>query len=163
MTIIDLIMRGVGDHPAIAAPEAVQFASTDPAATPISGLLFRPSGAGPLPAVVMLHGCAGMFSKSGRLKKRPTFWARWLVDKGYAALLVDSFSRRGVGSICQIKKRPINPDLERPFDAYGGLAYLQRLSFIMTERVGLMEWSNGAMTLLWTPTRHPTTPDNCWP
>ncbi len=136
-------------QPPLAAAETVRFASADPAATPISGLLFRPAGAGPFPAVVMLHGCAGMRTKSGRLRKRPAFWSRWLVDKGYAALLVDSFSPRGLGSICQIADRPVKPDRQRPFDAYGGLAYLQSLTFIKAERIALMGWSNGAMTLLW--------------
>lgn len=150
LTALALIFGVAWSVTPLAAAETVRFASADPAATEISGLLFRPSGAGPFPAVVMLHGCAGMVSKSGRLKRRPTFWARWLVEHGYAALLVDSFSRRGLGSICGIAERPIHPDRERPFDAYGGLAYLQRLTFIIPERIGLMGWSNGAMTLLWT-------------
>lgn len=52
--------NGVAAH----ADEVVSFPSLDSAqtgATPtaLRGLLLRPSGAGPFPAVVALHGCTG--------------------------------------------------------------------------------------------------------
>lgn len=129
---------------------AVHFASNDAAATDLTGLLRRPPGSGPFAAVVMLHGCSGMLDGKGRLKRRPAFWSDWLVNKGYVVLLADSFAPRGLSSICGIKERPILPERERPFDAYGALRYLQAQPFVKAGRVVLMGWSNGAMTLLWT-------------
>jgi dienelactone hydrolase len=128
----------------------VKFPSANPSATAISGLILKPQGPGPFPAVVMLHGCSGMLTKSGKLKKRPTQWARLLVAQGYLVLLADSFSPRGHRSICRIKNRPVHPNIERPFDAYGALQYLQTRSDVRAARIALMGWSNGAMTLLWT-------------
>ncbi|MBC8337100.1 MAG: dienelactone hydrolase family protein [Alphaproteobacteria bacterium] len=131
-------------------PETVHFTSADEPATPLSGLLVKPKGKGPHSAVIMLHGCSGMLTKSGKLKQRPTFWSRWLAARGHLVLMADSFTPRGLNSICKIKKRPVQPDRERPFDAYGALKYLQSRPDVRPDRIALMGWSNGAMTLLWT-------------
>jgi len=133
--------------------QTVSFKSLQPDAPELSGLLLKPDGAGPFKAVIMLHGCSGMLTKSGKLKKRPTFWSKWLVERGYLVLLADSFSARGVNSICKTRDRPVTPDRDRPFDAYGALAYLQGRADVRPDRVALMGWSNGAMTLLWTVRR----------
>src|SRR5580704_7268540 len=55
--------------------------------------LYRPSGGGPFPAVVLLHTCAG-------LGPHVHAWARKLQDWGYVALVVDSFTPRGNGVVC---------------------------------------------------------------
>jgi dienelactone hydrolase len=130
--------------------KSVEFTSADPSTTLISGLILKPQGAGPFAAVVMLHGCSGMLTKSGKLKKRPTQWSRLLVAEGYLVLLADSFTARGHHSICRIKNRPVHPNVERPYDAYGALQYLQSRADVRADRITLMGWSNGAMTLLWT-------------
>lgn len=130
--------------------ERVGFTSLDAAAPELSGLLLKPDGTGPFAAVVMLHGCAGMLSKSGKLTKRPTFWSQRLAARGYLVLLADSFTARGLKSICRTRDRPITPEHERPLDAYGALKYLQSRPDVRPDRVALMGWSNGAMTLLWT-------------
>ena len=44
---------------------------------------FRPDGAAPLPAVVLMHGCHGV-------SRSPHGWARWFRERGYLALVVDS-------------------------------------------------------------------------
>src|SRR6516164_10315582 len=60
----------------------------------IQGYLAKPEGAGPLPAVIALHGCAGM----------PDTTKRKLVDElvgwRYVVLLVDSFATRGMEHAC---------------------------------------------------------------
>src|SRR6266850_317788 len=49
----------------------------------------KPDGAGRFPAVVLMHGCHGV--------SRSTHdWARWLRERGYVALVVDSWTPRGV-------------------------------------------------------------------
>ncbi len=130
--------------------KTVRFTSADVQKTPLSGLLLKPEGNHPFSAVIMLHGCSGMLTRSGKLKRRPTFWSHWLAARGHLVLLADSFTPRGHNSICKIKKRPVKPDRERPFDAYGALEYLQSRPDVRPDRIFLMGWSNGAMTLLWT-------------
>src|SRR6266511_194461 len=66
----------------------VKFTNVTPVAPQeISATLVRPAGEGPFPAVVQLHGCGGLQAQSYR-------WARWLADRGYVALVVDSFGPR---------------------------------------------------------------------
>src|SRR5262245_29236345 len=68
----------------------VRFTNVTPnAPMRIVGWLVRPHGDGPFPAVVQFHGCAGVEAESFR-------WARWLADRGYVSLVVDSFGPRGV-------------------------------------------------------------------
>jgi poly(3-hydroxybutyrate) depolymerase len=55
----------------------------------IQGYLAKPEGAGPFPAVIGLHGCAGMHDTT---KQRLT---DDLVAWGYVILLVDSMQRVG--------------------------------------------------------------------
>ena len=55
----------------------------------LSAELTRPEGEGPFPAVVMLHGCNGLWRPWDDL------WAGRLVRWGYVAFQVDSFGPRG--------------------------------------------------------------------
>src|SRR5690349_7393975 len=82
----------------------------------IQGYLAKPDGAGPFPAVIGLHGCAGMHDTT---KQR---LADELVAWGYVVLLVDSYATRGIEHACSwtagatfMKRKP---------DAYGALDFL---------------------------------------
>jgi dienelactone hydrolase len=100
-------------------------------------VLVRPDGPGPFPAVVQLHGCAGVEAQSYR-------WARWLAARGYAALVVDSFGPRGVKGDC--RSGPDEPPVTaRLDDALGGLRYLQSLPFVRGDRVAAIGWSQGGV------------------
>lgn len=126
----------------------VHFASGD--GTEIDGYLYRPPGDGPRPALVLLHGCGGLLTKSGRMKKREAAWRDILLAEGYVLLFVDSFNPRGHREICKLSRRPILPERERPHDVFAALSWLQKQPFVDPARVGLFGWSNGAMALLWT-------------
>ena len=129
-------------------PNTVSFVSGD--GTRLSGYLYKPEGDGPFDTILMMHGCAGMLNKDGTIKTRETAWLEILRGEGYAVLLADSFTGRGLGSICRIKNRPVTPSRDRPYDAYGALNWLQAQPFVRPDRVVLMGWSNGAMSMLWT-------------
>ena len=118
--------------------------------TQLEGWLFRPSGPGPFPAIVALHGCAGPYAKGGSLMARDREWAERLRDLGFVVLLPDSFNPRGVSEICSRGERAIRAGWERSRDAYGALVYLQTLAFVRAERIGLLGWSNGAIAVLYT-------------
>ncbi len=125
----------------------ISFLSGD--GTHLSGYLYKPAGKGPFETILMMHGCSGMLNKNWTIKARETAWVEILRDEGYAVLLTDSFTGRGLGSICSIKNRPITPSRDRPYDAYGALRWLQAQPFVDPDRIVLMGWSNGAMSMLW--------------
>jgi hypothetical protein len=57
----------------------------------------KPDGAGPFPAVLLLHGCHGLVPIV--LRTSPD-WASFLNAHGYATLIVDSFTPRDLHLIC---------------------------------------------------------------
>ena len=142
-----------------AAPDTVRFPSGD-AKTELTGFVFRPAGAGPHPAIVMLHGRGGPYSSLKRgtynaetLTMRHRMWGEFWASHGYVALLVDSFGPRGYPEGFpkhSYSQRPqeVSEQFVRPLDAYGALAYLRSRGDVVSGRVGLHGWSNGGMTLL---------------
>jgi dienelactone hydrolase len=143
-------------------PEKIAFPSNNPAATPLDGYLYRPAGTGPFPAVVAMHGCAGVVAANGRVRNRDADWAQRFVDHGIAVLFPDSFNPRGVSSVCRLKSpdRPVVP-FGRSADAAGAADWLAAQSYIDRSRIGLIGWSHGGSTVLWTVRRGaaPTTTD----
>ena len=121
-----------------AGQQAVRFANVTPGApTTIDATLVRPPGPGPFPAIVQLHGCGGLEAQSYR-------WARWFVDHGYAALVVDSFGPRKLKGDC--RSGPDEPPVTARFDdAVGALRYLQSLSDIKGDRIAAIGWSQGGV------------------
>lgn len=105
----------------------------------IQGYLARPDGAGPFPAVVGLHGCAGMHETTKQKL------ANDLVAAGYVALLVDSFTTRGIDHFCTFSVANVS---RRMSDAYGALAFLARQSFVDTRRVAAVGFSQGGSIAL---------------
>jgi dienelactone hydrolase len=127
----------------VQAQEAVHFPSLD-GATQLDGYLYRPAGEGRRPAVVGLHGCSGMFSRStGAIAPIYREWAAELNRQGYVFLLVDSFRPRNANELCSVQGFGLELYRTRPKDAYGALAYLQAQPLVRGDRVGLMGWSQG--------------------
>ena len=144
---------------AAGAAETVSFESLDAdltggKATTLRAALYRPSGTGPFSAVVLLHGCGGLYRWKGRDKgeivPRNAEWAERLAKSGHVVLLPDSFTPRGVHESCTVKVRPVDSSRERPRDAYGALLWLQRQPYVKPDRVAVMGWSNGGGTVLHT-------------
>ena len=106
--------------------------------------VYRPDGAGPFPAVVLLHGCLGVRSKDAR-------WAEALRDQGYVALVVDSMTGRGLTTIDQ--RRGVCQGMTlwggtRAADVAASLAYLRTLPYVDGARLGVMGFSHGAWAAL---------------
>ncbi len=149
------------DAAAAQLPDTVSFPSRD-GKTQLTGYLFKPRGAGPHPAIVMLHGRAGPYSTAAKgvyaahtLSGRHQAWAEFWAERGYLALHVDSFGPRGYAQgfpAHSYRDRPpaVSEQTVRPFDAYGALEYLRGRADVIADRVGVQGWSNGAMTLLAT-------------
>lgn len=98
---------------------------------------YRPAGEGPFPAVVLLHGCHGVSESNHE-------WARWFRDRGYVALVVDSWSARGIGRGCDAET-PDVPSTERFADALGALRFLHTKPYVDAARIGAIGWSNGGV------------------
>jgi dienelactone hydrolase len=96
----------------------------------------RPAGAGPFPAVVLLHGCHGVSDSTRQ-------WAGWLRDHGYVALIVDSWAPRRIRDGCV--PGPDIPSSERFDDAVGALRLLHTRPYVDRRRVGVIGWSNGGV------------------
>ncbi len=109
-----------------------------------------PPGKSSSPAVVMLHGCAGLFTISGKVRDRERAWIDILHSEGWAIILPDSFGSRGYGSLCQTKDRPVTPEKQRPYDAMAALKYLAAHPGVDPDRIALLGWSHDAMTGLHT-------------
>jgi dienelactone hydrolase len=115
----------------------------------LGALQFRPQGAGAFPAVVLLHGCGGMYTPSGYITASYRRWAELLAEEGYVALLVDSFNPRGYRTICELQKRPIRERRERVEDAYAAARWLHQQAYVGRGKVGLIGWSNGGTGTLY--------------
>jgi dienelactone hydrolase len=81
--------------------------------TALRGLIAKPEGAGPFPAVVMIHDCRGV-------RHYQHEWVRQLANWGYVALLVNSFFTRHAAGVCEKLLEWSNREVVggRTFDAY---------------------------------------------
>ena len=131
-----------------AAPETVEFREGDLA---LKGVLFRPEGNGPFPAVVAMHNCAGLTNpSSGTIRTRYRDWAQQLVKMGFVVLFPDSYGPRGLGSQCGDRNQTIRSDHERVADALAARRWLLQRGDVKGDHISLLGWSNGATSVLWT-------------
>lgn len=156
---------------AAAEPQTVYFRSGD-GSTNIVGYVFKPKSAGPTPAIVLLHGRGGPYSSNNNstctfvgpktasdcnaatLSKRHAMWGQYWADRGYLALLPDSFGPRGKAhgfgrfTHGDPDRDDVNEKTVRPLDAEGALAYLRSRSDVIGDQIFLQGWSNGGSTAL---------------
>jgi dienelactone hydrolase len=103
----------------------------------LTAQLFRPTaGTVTVPAVAIFHGCGGPGQNTARM-------AGLLASWGYAALVVDSFSPRGLKDVCG-RNWPTQADAEaRAHDIDAALAWLGKQSFVDPKRLAYMGYSYG--------------------
>jgi dienelactone hydrolase len=114
----------------------------------LNGMLFRPAGPGPFPAVVALHGCGGLWDRVGGLSARHADWGNRLAQAGLIVLMPDSFGSRGLGSQCGTKESRVRASRERVADALAARRWLQARADVKPRRVSLLGWANGGATVL---------------
>ena len=107
----------------------------------LKGILEKPQGQGPFPAVVMLHGCSG-------ITKYYDIWVQRLISWGYVTLMVDSLGPRGESDICEGSRVTLIPPHVRAQDAHDAKSYLSGLPFVNRNQIALMGWSHGGWTVL---------------
>ncbi|MFZ5784453.1 MAG: dienelactone hydrolase family protein [Pseudomonadota bacterium] len=104
----------------------------------LAAQLFRPpaADASPVPAVAIFHGCGGPGQNTARM-------AGLLRDWGYVALVVDSFSARGLKDVCG-RNWPTQADAEkRAHDIDASLAWLSTQPYVDAGRMVFMAYSYG--------------------
>jgi dienelactone hydrolase len=102
--------------------------------------LWLPPGTGPFPAVVVMHGCAGISTNH-------RYWAGRLREWGYAAALLDSYLPRNASQTCyRIGSHPA--PILRAQDAFNAATYLRTLPIIQLDHIGLIGFSHGGTTAL---------------
>jgi dienelactone hydrolase len=122
----------------LAAGELVQFDATsgDAGSLKLLGYLARPlrPQAGPSPAVVILHHCAGFDDLAVSWADRLSFW-------GYVALAVDSYGSRKVARNCTARTY-------QAFDSSSALDFLTHQDFVDSSRIAVLGFSQGGMAAL---------------
>jgi dienelactone hydrolase len=95
--------------------------------------IYRPSGEGPFPAVVILRSCGGL---------RPEIleWARRTVARGYVAFVVDPVTQRG-SQVCV--PNSLSNHYRGAKDAFQALVHLKRFPLVDPERVALLGFCKG--------------------
>ncbi|HYC64480.1 MAG TPA: dienelactone hydrolase family protein, partial [Reyranellaceae bacterium] len=140
--------QGAGPAPVALLLVAAACATPPEPGMSIPVTVSRPQGAGPFPAVVVMHDCSGLGPRSSGAPGR---WAQLLVERGYVVIMPDSFSTRGFprGVCTDPSKSRLNvaPN-RRAQDAFEALGYAQRLPYVDARRVGIMGGSHGGATTL---------------
>jgi dienelactone hydrolase len=131
--------------PAAAAPEAVDIDGAK-----LKGLIYRPPGDGPFPAVIAMHGCEALAEPGTVIARRYADWGERLSAAGFVVLFPDSFAARGVGSQCNVGQRSLRSGRERVADVEAARRYLQAQPFVKPDHVTLIGWANGGVAALWT-------------
>jgi dienelactone hydrolase len=106
---------------------------------PLKGRLSKPDGEGPFPAVVLMHGCGGIWRWND-------VWSDRLAGWGFVVLDVDSFGPRGKTSICE-NGGSITGEM-RALDAYGAKTFLAGAPFVDPTRIALIGMSHGGWAVL---------------
>jgi dienelactone hydrolase len=108
-----------------------------------------PLATAPAAAVVLLHGCGGAYDGRGRLSARLREYVSLLNGMGLHALVLDSFSPRGVREICtQPSGTRLVTQADRRLDAYAAMRWLAERDDVDAARIGLLGWSNGGSAVL---------------
>lgn len=139
---------------AATSAQAVEFEGRD--GTRLGGWLMLPSGPAahaPRGTVVALHGCGGLYVRTGRrqgqLNARHQAMGELLVEQGYAVLFPDSFTPRGVQEVCTqpLGYRPLN-QVQRRHDALAALAWVAAQPWADAGKIAVLGWSHGGSAVL---------------
>jgi dienelactone hydrolase len=109
--------------------------------------IHAPPGAGPHPAVILMHGCSGL---TERVQAGLRAHAEALVDAGYLAVIADSFSRRDKagGRVCESLGELNLARYYRTKDAFAVRSWLAKRDDVEPAAIFLIGQSNGGSVAL---------------
>jgi len=124
-----------------AAAQSVRFPSiavgSSAAGPEITGWLYRPSGLGPFPGIVLAHPCSGVSDHT-------TTWGKLLANWGYVVVAPDSFGPRGEKTVCG-RGNVVSGGM-RVADVAGAIDFLNAQPFVRRGEIGLIGHSHGGWT-----------------
>ena len=124
-----------------ASAQTVRFPSVavggSAAGPEISGWMYKPSGAGPFPGIVLAHTCGGV-------SPHTDIWGKLLSSWGYVVVAPDSFAPRGEKSVCG-RGNAVNGNM-RVADVAGAIDFLNAQPFVRKGEIGLIGHSHGGWT-----------------
>lgn len=102
-----------------------------------------------MPAILLMHGCGGLYTPSGNISSRMMRMGNLLQEMGYAILYLDSFTPRGIKQVCTSKhaSAKVSP-LARARDAEAAIRWLRKQANVDRNRIGVLGWSHGADAVL---------------
>jgi len=103
--------------------------------SPIAMGIWKPEGAGPFPALILVHSCAGMKPQLGN-------WRKEAIKRGYAVLIIDAFTSRGSPNCRPTSPIPMTRGVKDVLDA---AAHLGSFPFVDKARIASVGFSWGAM------------------
>ncbi len=141
--IVSVSARGETFHPFDVPMDATPDLSFPSEPVPfkkeVGTLLFKPEGAGPFPAVVLMPTCGGH-----NYSYHVFDWAEKALKRGYVVLVVDPLRPRGVYQHNCLP--PLKVLMSRVLkDSFDAAAHLRTLPFVHKEKIALMGYSQGAM------------------
>ncbi len=98
------------------------------------------------PAIVALHGCGGMLGSHDQPNMRSKNYAQLLNGQGWHVLFLDSFTSRGVKSVCGGNQQVTQA--QRVTDVQAAIAFLAKRVDVDADRLGILGWSHGGSTTL---------------
>lgn len=107
----------------------------------IANSVFKPAGAGPFPAVVLMHTCGGVSRPHIRERMRE------LLDAGFVVLALDNFGPRGVTSCCGDIQKWVGYGTS-VMDAYAALEHLSKLPVVDPSCIYATGYSSGAVVTI---------------
>ncbi|MCX8006126.1 MAG: dienelactone hydrolase family protein [Burkholderiaceae bacterium] len=133
-----------------------QQAVTIDGAPPLPAI-WQPAGEARAPALVLLHGCAGLMTQDGTLRPFFADYARRFRAAGWHVLLPDSFAARNRREVCTEAERSVTVAMRRE-DVRRALAWLAARPDVDPARIALVGWSHGASTVLAALAAQPAPP-----
>ncbi|MCL2715001.1 MAG: dienelactone hydrolase family protein [Alphaproteobacteria bacterium] len=130
-----------------AAPVAEQIEIPLSGGRMLTAQLFRPSGEGPFPAVIALHGCAGLGSRDDVLSARYRDWTSRIVKSGGAVLWPDN--SREPGLQCSVRELRMMTRRHQEATVVAAWSWLAKQPWLKGNRISLIGWGNGASAVLW--------------
>jgi carboxymethylenebutenolidase len=118
----------------VIGPEAVSFQS---GSETVHGVLYRPQGVGPFPAIVIIHEYWGL---NDWVKQQ----AQMFAEHGYVTLAVDLY-RGQVATDAEMAHELMRALPQDRGVAYlrSGVAYLKKLKYVKPDRIGAAGWCMG--------------------
>lgn len=145
--IVALILLCLCSVPAVGV-EKVSIRSLDDKLK-LPGYWFEATVTEPHPAIISLHGCGGLLDEKGVISRNRYRVAEYFNVEKIHVLLLDSFTPRGVKSICEIptSQRTVRYE-DRREDVFAAMQWLAQQPNVDKNRIAVVGYSNGGGTVL---------------